>query len=59
MSSRFPDLPRGQALDDPNRLAALEETGLLDSAAEPRFDRFTELVRMALKCEVSIVSLVD
>jgi len=49
----------GQALDDANRLAALAETGLLDSPAEASFDRFTQLVSMALKCEVSTVSLVD
>jgi len=59
MMSQLPSSPCGQALDDPNRLAALAETGLLDSPAEASFDRFTQLVSMALKCEVSIVSLVD
>ena len=49
----------GQALDDPKRLTALKETGLMDSPIEASFDRFTRLVSMALRCEVSIMSLVD
>lgn len=41
------------------RLAALEATGLLDTPAEPAFDRVTALVAQLLKVEVSLVSLVD
>ena len=59
MASTLPSSLRGQALDDPNRLTALKETGLLDSPLEASFDRFTRLVSMALRCEVSIMSLVD
>jgi len=50
---------RGQLLDDPNRLNALEATGLLDSSEDPAFDRFTTLVRLTLSCDVSLISLVD
>jgi signal transduction histidine kinase len=46
-------------LADEGRLAALEETGLLDSPADDTFDRFTRLTRRALGVPVSLVSLVD
>ena len=46
-------------VDDPARLAALRDTGLLDSGAEECFDRFTRLAREILRADVSLVSLVD
>lgn len=53
--------PTGSAdiLRDPRRLAALKETGLLDSAPEEAFDRITRLVAHLLGTPVSLVSLVD
>ena len=45
-------------LTDPNRLAALEETGLLDSPNEQAFDRFTRLAGHLLQVPVVLVSLV-
>jgi signal transduction histidine kinase len=50
--------PRAEITDE-LRLAALEETGLLDSPADDTFDRFTRLTRRALGVPVSLVSLVD
>ena len=47
------------ALADPERLAALHRTGLLDSAAEPGFDRLTRLAAKILRVPISLVSLVD
>ena len=46
-------------LDDPDRLGALYRTGLLDSAAEPGFDRLTRLAARILRAPISLVSLVD
>lgn len=46
-------------LDDPRRLAALAETGLLDSPPDETFDRFTRLVARALDVPTALVSLVD
>ena len=46
-------------LDDPARLAALKGLNLLDSPAEPSFDRLTQLVCRFLDVPVSLVSLVD
>ncbi|WP_309740697.1 GAF domain-containing sensor histidine kinase [Chamaesiphon sp. OTE_20_metabat_361] len=43
----------------PDRLAELEATGLLDSSVEETFDRFTRLASTILKTPVSLVSLVD
>lgn len=43
----------------PERLAELEATGLLDSSVEETFDRFTRLASTILKTPVSLVSLVD
>jgi len=51
-----PDLSR---IDDPERLAALRRTLLLDSPQEPSFDRLTELASLILDAPVSLVSLVD
>lgn len=47
------------AIADPERLAALRRTGLLDSPPEEAFDRATRLATRALGTPVSLVSLVD
>lgn len=44
---------------DPERLAALDHTGLLDSPVEAVFDRYTRLACRVLQVPVSLVSLVD
>ena len=49
----------GQPLDDPERLAVLHRTGLLDTDATPGFDRLTRLAARLLGAPVSLVSLVD
>jgi PAS domain-containing protein len=46
-------------LQDPGRLAALAASGLLDSPADPAFDRLTHLVARLLGVPVALVSLVD
>jgi signal transduction histidine kinase len=46
-------------LTDPKRLAALRDTGLMDSSAEEAFDRLTRLAVKLLHAPVSLVSLVD
>ena len=43
----------------PERLAELEATALLDSPVEEAFDRFTRLASVILNTPVSLVSLVD
>ena len=48
-----------EAVGDPARLAALRDTGLLDSDAEEVFDRLTAVARDVLGVDVSLVSLVD
>lgn len=50
---------RGNAVTDPQRLASLRATKLLDSAPERSFDRLTELASRLLKCPASVVTLVD
>jgi len=45
-------------LTDRERLTALEESGLLDSAAEDAFDRLTRLASRLLNAPVALVSLV-
>jgi len=62
-----PSLPRasqdpaadGQALDDAGRLAALDETGLMDSALDEDFDRFTRLAARVLNTPIALITLVD
>ena len=44
---------------DPARLAALRETGLLDSAPEEVFDRWTQLAARILGTPAALISLVD
>jgi sigma-B regulation protein RsbU (phosphoserine phosphatase) len=45
--------------NDSERLAALEELHLLDSAPEERFDRITRLLTLILKVPMAYISLVD
>jgi PAS domain S-box-containing protein len=47
------------ALDDPDRLAALRKTALLDAPARESFDRLTRLVRRVLDVPVAMISLID
>ncbi len=46
-------------LDSQQRLAALEDTGLLDSLPDIAFDRLTRLVQKLLNVPVSLISLID
>ena len=61
----FPDystampLAAVQIIQDPQRLAALRQTKLLDSPAEPSFDRLARLAARILRAPVALVSLVD
>ena len=48
-----------QPLRDASRLASLSRSGLMDSAAEPAFDRLTVLAAELLRAPVALVSLVD
>lgn len=57
MTVSGPELRR--TLSEPPRLRALHSSGLLDSAADPVFDRFTILLRNALRTPVAVFSLVD
>ena len=47
------------ALIDPQRLAAVQDTGLLDSIAEESFDRLTRLAAKITGAPVAFVSLLD
>ncbi|MDQ3557027.1 MAG: GAF domain-containing sensor histidine kinase [Gemmatimonadota bacterium] len=53
------DLPPSSVVSAPGRLAALRDTGLLDSPSEEAFDRLTRLAARFLGAPVSIVSLID
>lgn len=46
-------------LTDPERLKALADTALLDSAAEAAFDRLTRMAARSVSAPVALVSLVD
>jgi len=46
-------------LDDASRLSALARSGLLDSLAEPSFDRVSSLASRLLNAPVALLSLVD
>ncbi|MEO3679366.1 PAS domain-containing protein [Rheinheimera sp. FR7-31] len=50
-----PDTPQHETL----RLKALADTTLLDTPAEPRFERLTALVKQCLHTDIVLVSLVD
>lgn len=47
------------AIQDPARLQALSDTGLLDTPAEERFDRVTRLAARILKAPFALLTLVD
>ena len=47
------------ALSDPQRLAAVRDTGLLDTPTEESFDRLTRLAAKLTGAPVTFVSLVD
>ncbi|MBB4658600.1 GAF domain-containing protein [Parvularcula dongshanensis] len=49
----------GQALDDPERLAALRRTGLLEGGPEEVFDRAVRLATRLLSMPVGLLSLVE
>jgi HD-GYP domain-containing protein (c-di-GMP phosphodiesterase class II) len=56
------DAPRpsvAEAVADPQRLAALRDLGLLDTASEQAFDRLTQLAVSTLDVPMAAVSLVD
>src|ERR1700759_5693270 len=51
-------LLEGSAVHDPERLAALEATGLLDAERDRTFDRLTRLASRVLATPISVMSLV-
>ncbi len=53
------DRSLGEAIRDPERLAALRATGLLDSEVEEVFDRLTRLAVKLLGVPAAFISLVD
>jgi hypothetical protein len=52
-------LDAAAAARDPERVSALEATGLLDSDSDPAFDRIARLAAQVLNAPVALVSLVD
>jgi GAF domain-containing protein len=52
-------LDAAAAARDPERVAALQATGLLDSDVDPAFDRHARLAAQVLNAPVALVSLVD
>ncbi len=46
-------------IGDPARLAALAESGLLDSPSDAGFDRFTRLVAEVLHVPVALFTIVS
>src|SRR5262245_51563704 len=48
-----------ERIQDPERLAALQQTSLLDTPPEEVFDRLTRLATTLLRVPVALVSLVD
>ena len=48
-----------EIIQDPRRVAAVRETGLLDTDAEEAFDRFIGLIRQILDVPVALVTLLD
>ena len=45
--------------DEERRLRALQQTGLLDTEAEERFDRYTRIAAALFDVPIALVSLVD
>jgi hypothetical protein len=56
---REAQLATATAVQDPKRLRALRDTGLLDSAPEPGFDRHVRLAAELLNAPVALVTLID
>ena len=52
-------MPNREALTSPSRLAALHNTGLLDTPEDERFDGFTRLAAHILGVPTVVISLVD
>jgi hypothetical protein len=52
-------LATATAVQDPQRLAALRKTGLLDTPPDPSFDRHVRLAAEVLNAPVALVSLID
>ena len=52
-------MPNAEALTSPSRLAALHNTGLLDTPEDERFDGFTRLAAQILGVPSVVISLVD
>ncbi|UGA37405.1 GAF domain-containing protein [Chromobacterium haemolyticum] len=52
---KTPDIPA----DEPQRLATLRALGVLDTAAEERFDRLTRMAKRLFRVPIALVSLVD
>jgi hypothetical protein len=52
-------LATAAAVQDPERLAALRRTGLLDTPPDPSFDRHVRLAAEVLNAPVALVSLID
>ncbi len=46
-------------MNEPARLAALQATGILDTPADPHFDRLVRMVSVLMDVPVALVSLVD
>ena len=52
-------MPNPQDLESPSRLAAVHNTGLLDTPEDERFDGFTRLAAQILDVPTVVISLVD
>ena len=52
-------LKTAAVVQDPARLGALRDSGLLDSEPDPRFDRHARLAAEVLNAPIALVSLVD
>jgi GAF domain-containing protein len=50
---------RTSVLEDPRRLDAVRRASLLDTPAEPGFDRLTKLASRLLKAPIALFSLLD
>jgi two-component system cell cycle sensor histidine kinase/response regulator CckA len=52
-------LPTSDAIRDPERLALLRRTRLLDAPPEPAFDRLTRLASRLVNAPIALVTLID
>ncbi len=44
---------------DRERVAALHDLGVLDTAPEPRFDRYVEMMQAIFEVPIAVISLID